>query len=75
MRLGDDEKDYYLLGAAGIAPTWDPVPTSGAPLTTPADPGGEAAGEAAAAGGTDTPLATRPEDDEAAASVHRGEEG
>ena len=75
MRLGDDEKDYYRLGAAGIAPTWDPVSTSGAPANTPADPGGETAGEAASVGGGMTPLSVRPEDDEDAASVHRGEEG
>ena len=61
MRLGDDEKDYYRLGAAGIAPTWDPVPTGEAPLTTPADPGGEAAGQSA--GDRDTPLATAPEEE------------
>jgi hypothetical protein len=75
MRLGDDEKDYYLLGAAGIAPTWEPVPTSAAPPTTPADPGGEAAGEAAEVGGGETPLSVSPEDDEDAAATHRGEEG
>jgi NADH-quinone oxidoreductase subunit I len=61
MRLGDDEKDYYLLGAAGIAPTWEPVPTGEAPLTTPADPGGEAAGQSV--GDRDTPLATAPEEE------------
>jgi NADH-quinone oxidoreductase subunit I len=72
MRLGDDEKDYYLLGAAGIARTDAPEPASawvpGAP--GPADPGGQAAGEAAATGGGETPVgAEGPE----AASVNREE--
>jgi len=79
MRLGDDEKDYYLLGAAGIAPTWNPVPAAVAPDTTPADPGGQAAGEAASVGGTETPASEPPEsaDQSAAATSNaaaRGEE-
>ena len=73
MRLGDDEKDYYLLGAAGIAPTWDPMPTGEAPPTGPADPGGQAAGQSV--GDRDTPLSRPPSDDEDAAPVTRGEEG
>jgi NADH-quinone oxidoreductase subunit I len=45
MRLGDDEKDYYLLGAAGIPGTDAPLSPS-AVAAAPADPGGQAAGEA-----------------------------
>jgi NADH-quinone oxidoreductase subunit I len=59
MRLGDDEKDYYLLGAAGIARTDAPEPASaGMPgaASGPADPGGQAAGEAAATGGGESPV-------------------
>jgi NADH-quinone oxidoreductase subunit I len=50
MRLGDDEKDYYLLGAAGIARTDAPRPASAGPGAAAADPGGQAAAEAAAIG-------------------------
>jgi hypothetical protein len=57
MRLGNDEKDYYLLGAAGIASTGNAVPASAAPATAGADPGGQAAGQAAKVGHGESPLA------------------
>ena len=55
MLLGDDEKDYYLLGAAGIPRTDAPQPASAGPASAAADPGGQTAGEAAAVGRGETP--------------------
>jgi hypothetical protein len=70
MQLGDDEKDYYLLGAAGIAPTWNPMAPAVAAPTGPADPGGQSAGEAASVG-NETPASRPPE---GAAPSSEGEE-
>src|ERR1700761_7475807 len=60
MRLGDDEKDYHLLRAGGLAPPWNPVPPAVPPDPPPADPGGKAAGEAASVGGTEAPASEPP---------------
>jgi NADH-quinone oxidoreductase subunit I len=58
MRLGNDEKDYYLLGAAGIPGADAPV-SPAAVAASPADPGGQAAGEAREAAAAREAIAAR----------------